>query len=331
MPNLCTFPALGMMIRTTTALAFPPLTTNLVQSHPSLVAMILGDHMYPVAVSDVVLNSYPWDPLPLLLCTLPQALIFLFCSLFFRCLGCCAVITHCGLWERQLWAQLVAIGTARVVPSTHGSLMMIATLSGIHSKSVSLILYSFRNSLLLQPFEAGPQRHSITLILLPLQANPTWDDLRHNRMNNLYFMVLDPLRNDRSTFHTYAGDCFSSCTSRDIVKMGDGFSTAAGTGFCCRTCCKCWWFHPLPCRLDNDPASLSAFLWDDEYKSRVPTDMWLRWLCDSRVERGVYYYQVEDANYHPVVPARSFTPPKEPCPGYTTNWPEGILNFTYGL
>jgi hypothetical protein len=271
--------------------------------------------------------------LSLPLSTLLLILLPLVCLDCFRCQSCCAVLTHCGPWGRPLRALLVVVGTAHVVASTPGCLMTTAILYGTRSENVCLNMHSSRSSLNPQPNAAGPLRHFVTLFLIPFQVHPTWDELQSNRMDNLYFMVLDPLANDAHSFRTYAGDCECNKDNTEslIVRMGKGFSTVEGTGFRCRNCNKCWWFHPLPCRRDNDPLSISAFLWDEEYRCRVPTSIWLRWLCSESVKRGNYFYQVEDANWRPISPPQVYAPPPGSCPGYTTPWPAGLLNFTFGL
>jgi hypothetical protein len=74
-----------------------------------------------------------------------------------------------------------------------------------------------------------------------------------------------------------------------------------------------------------------SFLWDDEYKARVPTALWLRWICDGGVLRGDYFFRREDSNWNLVEPPQYYSPPSDPCPGYVTKWPEGVHDFSFNL
>lgn len=192
-------------------------------------------------------------------------------------------------------------------------------------------MHSSTSTLLHRPLAAGPQRHSLIIPLLPLQAHPSWDSLRDNDTNNVYFHLLDPLVNMSFAATTSAGNCYSSCKKRMLVKMGHRGVTKEWNGFRCVSCSKCWWFFPMPHREDDNDHSLDVFLWDNEHKSRVPTNVWLPLLCDVTTPCGVDLYVCFDEYGRSYVPPQYWTPPSDPCQGYITQWPHGVLNFQFGL
>ncbi len=87
----------------------------------------------------------------------------------------------------------------------------------------------------------------------------------------------------------------------------------------------------MPYAEDDNDASLNVFLWDDQFNARVPMHVWLGWMVSlnpARIQYGDEWF---------VDRSRSrrgadvfFTPPTDPCPGFVTAWPLGVLNYKIG-
>jgi hypothetical protein len=155
----------------------------------------------------------------------------------------------------------------------------------------------------------------------PQGPAPTWEDIAENKFNYL-LMMTDPLRNCDMDVHTKAGSC--SCgRGQRLCKMGTRGGTSDIDGYRCLGCEKQWWFHPYA-------EGLACFLWDGEFRSRVPTHMWLLWMCDASIPFGNDYYEILTRTGGSMNPKQYYWPPKESCPGFTTEWPHGMLNHRYG-